>query len=35
LAQGLGLVMGKNFFHGKYCFLGNQFLFPILQKFWP
>ena len=35
LAQGLGLVMGKNLFHGKYCFLGNQFLFPILQKFWP
>ena len=35
LAQGLGLVVGKNLFHGTYCFLGNQFLFPILQKFWP
>ena len=35
LAQGLGLVLGKNLFHGKACFLWNQFLFPILQKFWP
>ena len=35
LAQGLGLIVGKNLFHGMACFLGNQFLFPILQKFWP
>ena len=33
LAQGLGLVMGKNLFHGKVAFLGINFYFLSYKSF--